>query len=74
MRRTIYLPDDLNEQVEEYLRDHPGMTLSALVQSVLRPRVRRLDPYALLELSGFIKDIHPSTAVQPEDQVVGHES
>ncbi len=70
MRRTIYLPDELNARVDAYLENHPGMTLSALVREALEARVKRLDPAALLELAGFVKELTPSTPEQPEDQVV----
>lgn len=53
-KRTIYLPDELTEQVEEYLKLYPGKSFSALVQEVLRERVAPRDPRAILELAGFV--------------------
>jgi hypothetical protein len=70
MRRTIYLPDDLNEHVEAYLRDHPGKTFSSLVRGLLERRLKRRDLSGLLELSGIVTERTPRTPEQPEDQVV----
>ena len=68
MRRTIYLPDELNEHVEAYLRDHPGQTFSSLIRELLVRRVKPRDLSGLLELSGIVKEITPRTPEQPEDQ------
>jgi hypothetical protein len=70
VKRTIYLSDDLAADVDDYLEMHPGMTLSSLVQAALRDKVAPRDISALLELAGFVTDVHPSTARQPEDHVV----
>jgi metal-responsive CopG/Arc/MetJ family transcriptional regulator len=53
MRTTIYLPDDLAQKVEAYLKEHPQTSLSALVQEALEARLRR-NPAALLELAGIV--------------------
>jgi hypothetical protein len=53
-KRTIYLPDELTEQVENYLRLYPGKSFSALVQEVLAERVAPRDLPPILELAGFV--------------------
>jgi hypothetical protein len=70
MRRTIYLPDNLNENVEAYLAENPGMTLSHLVQQLLEERVTPHDLSALLELAGIVTEKSGRIPEQPEDQVV----
>ncbi len=70
MRRTIYLPDELNEHVEAYLRDNPGLSFSALVRELLERRVTPRDLSALLELAGIVTESTPRTPEQPEDQIV----
>jgi hypothetical protein len=55
MRRTIYLPDELSTQVDEYLKRHPGLTLSGLVREVLEARVSPRDPRSILKLAGIVK-------------------
>jgi hypothetical protein len=69
MRRTVYLPDDLAAQVEEYLRDHPGVTFSGLVSDALRARVAPPDLSAILELAGIVKKAKRRPRLQPEDRV-----
>lgn len=73
MRRTIYLPDDLAEQVEAYLREHPRQTLSSLVRDVLAERLRPPNTAAILDLEGLVKDARTPDYVQPEDEVVDYE-
>ena len=70
MRRTVYLPDKLNEHVEAYLAKYPGMTFSRLVQQLLKERVTPRDLSALLELAGIVKEKSGRIPEQPEDQIV----
>ncbi len=55
MRLTVYLPDDLAQEVEAYRRAHPGKSLSALVREVLERELRRR-PEALLEVAGLVEE------------------
>jgi hypothetical protein len=75
MRKTIYLPDDLAEQVDDYLKLHQGETFSSLVQEVLKERVAPRDPRGILRLAGLVDvDTFESEekarrfADRPEDQ------
>jgi hypothetical protein len=74
MRKTIYLPDDLAAQVEEYLKRHQGQTLSSLVQEALERKIAPPDLSGLLDLAGFVS-VPPieGDERQPEDQVVDDE-
>jgi hypothetical protein len=54
MRRTIYLPDDLAAQVDEYLAIHRDETLSSLIQEVLKEKVAPKDIGSILDLIGFV--------------------
>jgi hypothetical protein len=72
MRRTIYLPDDLAERVEEYLQLHRDQTFSSLVQKVLEREVGRSRP-SILDLAGLV-DREPDAidrifTDRPEDSV-----
>ena len=76
MRKTIYLPDDLAAQVDEYLKLHDGETLSSLIQRVVKREVAPKDPSALLNLVGLVKSGTPRSVVpaderQPEDRYTG---
>lgn len=53
MKASIYIPNELEIIVQNYLQDHPEMSLSGLVQEALenklKPRRNRI-----LELAGFV--------------------
>jgi hypothetical protein len=73
VRKTIYLPDDLAAQVNEYLDIHRNETFSSLVQRALKKEVAPKDPEALLKLIGLVKKGTPRNVVpmderQPEDR------
>jgi metal-responsive CopG/Arc/MetJ family transcriptional regulator len=73
MRKTIYLPDDLAAQVDEYLEAHRSETFSSLIQRALKREVGPKDPEALLKLIGLISEDTPRRRVpmeerQPEDR------
>ena len=75
MRKTIYLPDDLAAQVDEYLKRHQGETFSSLVQEVLEQKVNPKDPRGILRLAGLVDvdtfendDKARQFADHPEDQ------
>jgi hypothetical protein len=72
MRRTIFLPDHLNEQLEAYLKEHPNETASGVVQTALTMRLRpKRDLSALLEIAGQFTAIEVlETDLQPEDRWV----
>ncbi len=73
MRRTIYLPEDLAQRVEAYLREHPGVTLSALVREALEQKLSPRDPRAILELAGLVTQASTSARERAEDQFVRRE-
>ena len=76
MRRTIYLPDELDKQVEEYLRQNPKANLSGLVRDALREKLRPRHLGGLLALSGIVKErreprwTEEDRRQRPEDMVV----
>ena len=54
MKASVYIPDKLTDEVQEYLKDHPDLTLSSLIQQALEVRIRPR-PNTMLALAGFIK-------------------
>ncbi|MDJ0597947.1 MAG: hypothetical protein QNJ37_03770 [Crocosphaera sp.] len=40
MRRTLYIPDELWEQLRDYLKQHPQENASSVVQVALRDKLR----------------------------------
>ncbi len=73
MRRTIYLPDELGRLVEEYLREHPDVTLSALVREALEQKLIPRDPRAILKLAGLVTQASTSACDRAEDQFTRRE-
>jgi hypothetical protein len=74
MRKTIYLPDDLAGQVNEYLDIHRDETFSSLVQRALKKEVAPKDPRSILDLIGFVSvdpdKVDKDFEGRPEDSVV----
>ena len=55
MRRTLYIPDDLWEQLSDYLEQHPQENASSVVQVALKEKLRPRNGERLLELAGMIE-------------------
>ena len=73
MRKTIFLPDDLNARLEEYLKENPNETSSSMFQEFLRWKLPPKRPLsALLALAGAFshdpKDQVSRDNIQPEDE------
>lgn len=78
MRKTIYLPDDLAAEVDEYLSLHKSETLSSLIQRAIRREVAPRDPSAILKLIGLVPKDAPRKVVpmeerQPEDRYTDYD-
>jgi len=69
VKRTIYLPDQLDARVEAYLREHPGVSLSGLVQEALEQRLAPRDPARILELAGLVPSASTRAWEHAEDRV-----
>jgi metal-responsive CopG/Arc/MetJ family transcriptional regulator len=70
MKRTIYLPDHLAEQIDVYLDEHPNETLSSLVQGALELKLAPKDLSQLLSLAGIVQHPTHPAAEHAEDQLV----
>lgn len=55
MRRTLYIPDELWEQLSDYLEQHPQENASSVVQVALKDKLRPRNGERLLELAGMVK-------------------
>ncbi|WP_299409285.1 hypothetical protein [Acaryochloris sp. IP29b_bin.148] len=70
MKRTIYLPDDLNERISDYLQQNPQASFSSLVQDALETKLASKDLSHVLKLAGMVKDAQgPAVAQHAEDNV-----
>jgi hypothetical protein len=73
VRRTIYLPDELDERVDRYLREHPGLSFSSLVQEALDGRLAPPDPRKILDLAGLVGSASTTAGSRAEDRHVRQE-
>lgn len=71
MRKTIYLPDDLAAQVDEYLKIHRNETFSSLVQRALRREVAPRERRGILRLAGLV-DVDPFESDEAAASFVNH--
>lgn len=70
MKRTIYLPDELNERISDYLHQNPTVSFSGLIQDALEMKLAQKDLSHILQLAGMVKDAKGPTAAQhAEDDV-----
>lgn len=69
MKRTIYLPDDLATQLNQYLEEHPGETLSSLVQDALELKFAPKNISRLLDLAGIVDDAPCHAGDRAEDHL-----
>ena len=55
MRRTLYIPDELWEQLSDYLEQHPQENASSVVQVALKEKLRPRNGERLLDLAGIVE-------------------
>lgn len=67
MKRTLYIPDELWAQLEEYLKNHPEQNPSSVVQAALEDRLRPRNGSRLLELAGIVENASPDASMNEEN-------
>jgi hypothetical protein len=67
MKRTIYLSDELEVQVNQYLNEHPRETLSHIIQQALEVRFATKDVSKLLSLEGIVQEAPRNSSEQAEN-------
>lgn len=67
MKRTVYLPNELAERLNEYLTKHPEETLSSIVQEALEVKLVRKDVSKLLALAGVVQNAPCNAVDHAED-------
>ena len=67
MKKTVYIPDDLYESFERYLQEHPGETLSSVVQEALQKKIAQDRATKFLELAGLVQEAPRNASEQAED-------
>ena len=64
---TLEIPDQLAEQLNVYLNQHPEEDLTSLIQDVLEIRLMPKNGAKLLELAGIVKDAPREASEHAED-------
>jgi hypothetical protein len=73
MKRTVYLSEDLETRVSDYLQQNPQLTFSSLVQDALETALAPKDLSHLLNLAGVVTTVETPAAAKAEDQLVFEE-
>jgi hypothetical protein len=61
LKTTVYLNDQLEEQLQTYLQANPGATLSNLIQDALESKLNRANAAAeLLKITGIAQNAPPT--------------
>ena len=66
MKKTLYIPDELWEQLTAYLQTHPDENPSSVVQLALTEKLSPRNGAKLVELAGIVEDA-PKDASLNED-------
>lgn len=62
MQRTIDISDELWEQLNNYLQEHPEENVSSVVQVALKDKLRPRNGTRLLELAGIVENAPPDAS------------
>lgn len=74
MKRTIYLPDNLDRRLVAYVRAHPGVTFSSAIQEAVNAFIGRRSPRRILSLTGIVtRASGPAARDRAEDLTIAHE-
>ncbi|ANV91247.1 MULTISPECIES: hypothetical protein [Cyanophyceae] len=65
MKKTLYIPDELWQQLDQYLQTHPEENASSLVQSALRDKLRPRNGQDLLDLAGLVRNAPVDASTNP---------
>jgi hypothetical protein len=69
MKRTLYIPDELWAQLEQYLACHPEQNPSGVVQAALTEKLRPRNGSRLLEIAAMVENAPPDASVN-EDYLI----
>lgn len=74
MKRTIYLPKNLDRRLLAYVRAHPGVTFSSAIQEAVDAFIGRKSPRRILHLAGVVSKASGSAARdRAEDLTIARE-
>ena len=67
LKRTVHIPDELWEQLHNYLEKHPQENISSVVQVALKDKLRPRNGARLLELAGIVKNAPPNASTSTHE-------
>ena len=67
MKRTVYIPDEYANALDNYLKEHPEETLSSIMQEAIQKKLAQKDISKFLALAGLIQDAPCNAANHAED-------
>lgn len=70
MKRTVYIPDELDKKFDEYLKEHPEETHSSVMQEAMQKKVAHKNVADFLALAGVVEDTSCNACDRAEDNVV----
>lgn len=70
MKRTVYIPDELDKKFDEYLKEHPEETHSSVIQEAMQKKVAKKNVDEFLALAGVVEDTSCNARDRAEDNVV----
>jgi hypothetical protein len=74
MKRTIYLPKNLDRRLIAYVRAHPGATFSSAIQEAVNAFIGRRSPRRILRLTGVVNRASgPAARDRAEDMTIADE-
>ena len=65
MKKTLDIPDDLWEELSQYLKENPTENVSSVVQGALKKKFRSCNGAGLLQLAGIVKNAPADASVNP---------
>ncbi len=72
VKRTVYIPDELDREIEGYLAEHQEESLSSIVQEAIQKKIAKRNVEAFLSMAGIVKDAPFDSSQNPEDMVLFH--
>ncbi|MEH2450285.1 hypothetical protein [Nostoc sp.] len=69
MKRTLYIPDELWTQLDQYLKNQPEQNPSSVVEVALAEKLRPKNGSRLLLLAGIVENA-PTDASVNEDYLI----
>ncbi|MBF2055824.1 MAG: hypothetical protein IGQ45_01105 [Cyanobacterium sp. T60_A2020_053] len=68
MKKTLYIPDELWEELTNYLQQHPQENPSSVVQMALKEKLRPRNGKGLLQLAGIVKDASADSSTNVDNR------